>query len=321
MKNLVYLLLGLFLVGGIYSCTNEMKKDSPVPKSVNKKGKQVGPIPSVTEKEQSTPISENGIVPYIIPGQNPGGNRTCDEVEEAWGKGDDYFICGEKIDYEEDEGWLGDFPDGLQVTVDDENKTLSFSMDECISIDGKSYKVGAVIVKGGNGANVYFYENGTLSDAGLGAPGGKFLVSNLTFCFVECDREWTLAVKSWYYDDSYRTYAVSKGTSYFDTGFWCDQLGIHSYPGTSYIEMINYYDGNITVGSVTIEEVNPEGVRSLKITVDLEDDLVLDHTYLYFGELTGITEGPLKPIGCPDYDNWPYQDGTNVNTHVFIIPL
>ena len=52
------------------------------------------------------------------------------------------------------------FLHGLEVTVD--GIYVSFIMEDCILMDGKYYKVGAVIVKGGNAANVYYYPDGTL---------------------------------------------------------------------------------------------------------------------------------------------------------------
>jgi len=317
MKKVIYLLLGIFMVGAVGSCTNEMLDDASLIKSA-KKGKKTVPISTVAEKKASTPISFNDVTPYIIPGENNGGNRTCYEVAMAWDKQEDYFLCGEKIDYE-DGHWLGEFPDGLYVEVDDDHKTLSFSMDECITIEGKKYMVGAVIVKGGRGANVYFYENGTLGDRGLAAPGGKFLVSNLTFCFVECDAKYAIAVKSWFYEDSKYTYVLSEGSSSFDTNIWCDDLGIIYYPGTTEFDLWNH-DYQV-LGNATIEEASTEGVHSLIITVELNDGLTYDHTYLYVGNLAGITEDDLLANGCPNYKEWPFQINSSSGPHVFTIPF
>lgn len=146
-------------------------------------------------------------VPEIIPamdGKNRGGNRTCCDVGYFYGY--DFLECGDKVDYED---FDGGFPDGLVVTVDESAKRLSFYIEGgCLEIGDMSYKVGAVIVKGSNAANVYFYmtegdpgewSGGVTSDANLGSPGGKALVSNLTFCFVPCegdeDPEKIIAVK------------------------------------------------------------------------------------------------------------------------------
>lgn len=319
MKTIIYLLLGIFMVGAIGSCTNEMLDDGSLLKSA-KKGKKAVPISTVAEKEKSTPESENGVTPYIIPGENRGGNRTCSEVAKAWDKEEGYFLCGDKIDYQGDGKWLGEFPGGLYVDVDDELKTLSFSMDECITIEGEKYMVGAVIVKGGNTANVYFYEDGTLSDEGLATPGGKFLVSNLTFCFIECDVEYAIAVKSWYYyGDNDSSFVLSAGNSSFQTNIWCDDLGIIYYPGTSEFDLWNT-DHQI-LGDVTIEEDAPEGIPSLVITVTLDTALSYKQTYLYVGNLAGITEDDLLGNGCPNYKKWPYQEDAQSGPHVFTISL
>ena len=325
LSNVFVVIFLLFVIGACEKEGVEVTPDSPSLQEENASDADL--LKSSTTNvigEESMPVSDNGVTPYIIEGENPGGNRTCDEVEAAWDLEDDYFFCGEKIDYDEDDGsWDGKFPEGLDVTVNAEEKELSFSMEDCITIDGKSYKVGAVIVKGGRGANVYFYEEGTLSDAGLGAPGGKFQVSNVTFCFVGCE-EIVIAVKSFYWldgVDSDLTWALSEGSSVFDKeGTWCDHLGINYYPGTSEFD-IKRWGGDVDAGNVTIEEAHPEGVHSLIITVDLNDGLVFDHTYLYVGSLSGLTEG-LENDECPKYVDWPYQsDESNVNTHEFTIPF
>jgi hypothetical protein len=323
MKHLSYLLISVLLTGAFFSCTDEKYEDDPEPKVENTllKAKKGGKseMTTITEPVSSLPVSDGEIIPYIIPGDNPGGNRTCMEVEEAWELEEGYFLCGEKIDYAGDGMWEGEFPDGLEVTVDDEAKRLSFSMDGCITMDGKSYKVGAVIVKGGPKANVYFYEDGTLSDSNLGAPeNGMFLVSNLTFCFVECEEqaeELVISVKSFYKrEDGTGDFTLSLGEEYpFDTGNWCDDLGINYYPGTSGFGLQD------DVGYVTVEE--DESMDALVITVDLNDGLTLNKTYLFVGTLSDFLAVELSNLNCPIYEGWPYDDQSNQNTHIFIIPF
>ena len=329
MKHVSFLLMIMLLAGGFFSCTMESTEDDPAPKKTSVlKGKKYVKT-EITEKQESTPESENGITPYIIPGDNTGGNRTCAEVEEAWDLEEGYFMCGEKIDYAGDGMWEGEFPDGLEVTVDDEAKRLAFTMDECITIDGKSYKVGAVIVKGGPVANVYYYENGTLGDSNLGAPqDGRFLVSNLTFCFVECEEQQedlTIALKGWYFLEGVGSnlgLALSTGDYPFsEINNWCGLLGIQNYPTTSVFDIQDYPSQNI-IGTVSIEEDYPGGVHSLVVTVDLNNnDLLWDHTYLYVGSLTGLTEGSLLGNGCPSYTGWDFQDESDQNTHIYTIPF
>ena len=41
----------------------------------------------------SEPVSFNGVTPYIIPGANPGGNRTCAEAGYAFFGNATYYQC------------------------------------------------------------------------------------------------------------------------------------------------------------------------------------------------------------------------------------
>jgi hypothetical protein len=125
----------------------------------------------------SGPTSDAGVVPYIIDGANPGGNRTCSEVGQAFHNDQDYFNNStSRIDYENPFFSLP-FPAGLTVDVFG-GKTVSWQ---------STFPIGAVIVKGGNSANVYYYAPQAFSDEDLASPinrGGKVAgLSNLTFCW------------------------------------------------------------------------------------------------------------------------------------------
>lgn len=265
----------------------------------------------------STPTSYNGIVPVIISGANKGGNRSCAEVAQAFGT--TFDLCGEKLDYGE-YGFSGSFPEGLDVTVT--GNYISFNIDGCLEINGSYYKVGAVIVKGSNSANIYYYPDGSTGDSGLAAPGGNRMVSNLTFCFVSCEmpEDVIIAVKAWFFK-SYdfennigtdRDYTLSTGTYIYDYP-WCDLLGINELKASEFPLLGN-------VGTVKIEEGWPGGVHSWIVTVDLKDGMAFDHTSIYVGSLSGLTTGSMDAYGCPAYGNWPYQDATKANTQVFTIP-
>jgi hypothetical protein len=126
----------------------------------------------------SAPVSDGGVTPYIIDGANPGGNRTCAEVGQAFfGDPNYYQYSSERVNYE---GGMFDqsFPAGITVDYDVDEKLLSWS---------STFGIGAVIVKGSNDANVYVYEPQSKGDSGLGAPetlGGPGAdLSNLTFCW------------------------------------------------------------------------------------------------------------------------------------------
>ncbi len=141
----------------------------------------------------STPVSDGGVTPYIIPPEYPGklgsngGNRDCADVAAAFGAS--FIYSSDKVDYENG-AFQGSFPAGLNVTVE-EGKYVSFS--GTVFWKNKTLCVGAVIVKGGNDANVYYYPGGSYGDSGLAAPlnpnGMPAGLSNLTFCFVVCGEQ------------------------------------------------------------------------------------------------------------------------------------
>jgi len=143
----------------------------------------------VVASTPSTPVSDAGVTPAIIDGGNNGGNLTCEEVGSAFGTSFDESIG--QINYNDGEF---EYPWPAELNVLVTNGTyVSFNLEKPLKIDGRCYIVGAVIVKGSNEANVYFYENGAMSDEGLAAPvnpnGNPAGLSNLTFCFYEVDCE------------------------------------------------------------------------------------------------------------------------------------
>lgn len=144
------------------------------------------------EKTTSGPDSDGEVTPVIISGENQGGNRTCEEVGTAFGVTFDLSIG--QLNYE-DGAFDGEWPAELNVVVTN-GKYVSFNLDKPVKIGDACYIVGAVIVKGGAAANVYFYADGTMADQGLAAPPvganqDPAGLSNLTFCFfeVECEEE------------------------------------------------------------------------------------------------------------------------------------
>lgn len=182
MKKLAYLFASLFMVAVIGSCSLMDNLNPDVPE----------------------------VTPNATLGVNMGGNVTCCEVAEEYdvefafssgkrdwnlnelgeyvfGDAEEFESCNEwpvEIEIDPETGW----PVGLEVTVTN-GTFVSFIYESA------NYCVGAVIVKGGPSANVYYYDGGIKSDEGLAAPtfvNAKRKViqpglSNLTFCFVECD--------------------------------------------------------------------------------------------------------------------------------------
>jgi hypothetical protein len=139
--------------------------------------------------------------PIYLDGANNGGNVLCSEAATYFnvsggfeytspdpeGTGGNKYLGGNTFE--------GSFPDGFTITVID-NKFVSWSF-EPVYIDGKKYclKDLVVLVKGGPGANAYFYNEGQTSDSGLISPpvgqGNTPDLSNLKLCYnlEPCDDE------------------------------------------------------------------------------------------------------------------------------------
>ena len=294
MKKTIYLFATLFVITAIVSCSKETTNNDEL--DLLKKAT------IITAPIASQPVSlDEMIKPYIIPGANNGGNRTCAEVATAFGLNPNPFSCGEKINYvyyDEDGDdigyydWDGEFPAWLQVNVADDGKISFEVLYGC-------HKIGAVIVKGSNAANVYYYGlGGSTGDDGLFAPGGK-MVSNLTFCCIPCDEELIIAVKVRYYNGS--VWGSAAGENVFSTG-WCGlgYLGINSFPFTKPLFLEEAYTDNV-IGSVSLIG------GAIKIT--LNSGLPFE-AFIFIGTEEELTDPANLIDGCPDYENdWmPYVD-------------
>jgi len=121
------------------------------------------------EGTASEPVSFNGVTPYIIPGANPGGNRTCAEVGVAYFGNATYYQCwSDKRD-------PGDFGLGFEdISGNDlcDRNVINASNDGTyVDFTAGPDGVGAAIIKGGSeGGNVYVYQPQSLGDSGLAPP-------------------------------------------------------------------------------------------------------------------------------------------------------
>lgn len=276
----------LFLV----SCEKQHpNKDMDIGVNAMKATWEVGP---------NIPISAGNVEPEVIPGENKGGNRTCEEVfrfflDDPELECGDGFLCGDKVDWD-DGGFASDFPDGLTVNVDGIH--ISFSITGCLEMYGEFWKVGAVIVKGTNAANVYWYPNGATSDQGLAAPGNKHMVSNLTFCFVPCDYEEpdkVIGVKI--KDNVAGEYATTS------TGGWYIQCV--PFIETDYLIYRDHYMTD-PVADLIIADVSDPLDGVLDATIIMHDDVTdfsIDEAYVFFGSAGACNT---------DYENFPNQDET-----------
>jgi uncharacterized repeat protein (TIGR01451 family) len=128
----------------------------------------------------SSPTSDGGVVPYISANAEGGGNVSCDVLG--------YELGSDRVNW--NNGFDGPFPDGITVTVTGGIYVAWTS----------SFKIGAVIVKGGPAANVYEYAApGANEDSGLASPpnasDGPAGLSNLTFCYNEQDEDPEIAIE------------------------------------------------------------------------------------------------------------------------------
>lgn len=302
MKKLTYLLAAIVMVAGLGSCEQDESEITL------KKGD--------TGNETTVPGSTQGITPVIIPGSNNGGNVTCAMVAEAFSLPVGYFHCGEKIDYN---GTMfeGEFPDGLMVEVTD-GKYVSFSMEEPLLIDGKYYVVGAVIVKGGNNANVYFYPGGAMSDSGLSSPvnasGKPAGLSNLTFCLVEKLPDLVIGLKTYLATpipgevityNRKTAWAVSDGLGYETNSLFMGYSN-YKYGVVNYIDLIeSLLTGRIgKIGIITARDYWEDEVHYLEVTLTLDSKArVFDNTFLYVGSLKGYNELYFEDFPFNDIDN------------------
>jgi hypothetical protein len=290
MKKMNYFFAALIMVAALVSCEKEQGDVTLL-----KKG-----------DAKSVPVSldsKAGVLPVVIPGANNGGNRTCADVEAAFELPENFLFCWDKIDYSDGE-FMGEFPDGLTVTVTD-GKFVSFKMDDCLKFGDKFYKVGAVIVKGSNEANVYYYKGGIMEDSGLASPvnasGKPAGLSNLSFCFVECEvelPELVIAVKTYFSDGSW---AVSGGLG-IEGNLLHMGYNNYIYEGENNFVLNSALLSGIIgpVGTITARDFWEGNQHYLEVVIDTEDPAIMfGNSYLYVGSLEGYT-GRY-------YENFPFK--------------
>lgn len=122
------------------------------------------------EATLSAPESlDQQIVPYIIPGANPGGNRNCAEVGAAIWHNAAYYQCWSA---KRDPGDFGlGFADISGNPLCDRNTITASNDGTYVEFTAGPDGVGAAILKGGSGGgNVYVYAPQALNDSGLASP-------------------------------------------------------------------------------------------------------------------------------------------------------
>ncbi len=210
-------------------------------------------------------LMSNGDGPLVFPDiyeasdEYRGGNVRCDQLPVTYsGPG------SQRVDYESGE-FQGAFPEGFSVSTD--GTKVSWTFTPFVDEDGIKQCLGgiSVIVKGGNAANVYTYEEGFfddkdfVGDSGLVSPDnasdGPAELSNLTICYnlVPCPDE---EEEPCYKEET----AWADGTRYVNQGNWATYT--EYVPGA---EVTIYAGQTHEVGTATFEEENGE----VKITIAL----------------------------------------------------
>jgi len=277
-----YFFAALIMGAALVSC--EKSQDDP---TLLKKGDAPELPISLTSKAM--------VVPQVIAGTNNGGNRTCADVEAAFELPENFFFCWDKIDYSDGE-FMGEFPEGLTVIVTD-GTFVSFKMDDCLQFGDKFYKVGAVIVKGSNEANVYYYKDGIMEDSGLASPlnssGKPAGLSNLSFCFVECEvklPELVIGLKTYLKGGAW---AVSGGVGTAGNSLFMG-YNTYNYDGENVfvLNSANLTDG-ITgqIGTIKARDFWEGNLHFIEVVIDTEDPAIMfGNSYLYVGSLAGYTD-------------------------------
>jgi hypothetical protein len=312
MKNVTYLFAALVMVAALSSCQQD---DSEI---MLKKANS-------DEYGMSSPISFMGVVPQVIEGANNGGNRTCAEVAEWFET--EFDFCGDRINFTN--GMFDKaFPEGMKVTVTD-GTFVAFEVPDIILIGDKYYKVGAVIVKGSNEANVYWYERGSFGDSKLAAPvnasGKPSGLSNLTFCLIEFVPEFpevVMVMKTYLspVNASYRNWAGTRGEGSDDNSL---KLGYIKYYFKGKQEYPLYFGKwGEEVGKITAFDFLETGEHFLEVKVEITSgEWSFYESYLYAGSADGYDEFLVEIDGIfyTQYKSFPFVDEEHAAVRIFKI--
>lgn len=208
------------------------------------------------KKNDNTPVNHKNasVEPIVVSGANNGGNVTCQEAADAGGLGAYEFTTG-KQDYPFTNN---SFNNEVLVTTDGTNVSWSITPPGGMCVANV-----AVIVKGGNKANVYFYNNGESSDSGLVSPanasGNSAGLSNLTICYNLTDCE--SASCDWNEETAYGGSIEGEGSAWW---FAMDASQSGTYP---------IYAGQQIVSGATVSFDSTTDI----ITIDLGSNMQLQN--------------------------------------------
>lgn len=267
-----------------------------------------------------------------IPKVYPGGNVACSQLgdfslDQTTGRNNYVPLTN---------GFENTWPAGLVVKVD-EGKYVSFAIDGSLIINGKCYKVGAVIVKGSDASNVYDYTDlgGVTGDKNLTTPnnasGGTAGLSNLTFCFVEgeCEPqpELVIALKTimtsveipW-------AYAVSGGQALPNNDIFIGYNYFISDIENTYPLIYGFGSGNDQLGTISAKDYIENNIHYLEVVIDTyNDDWSFVESYLYVGTLDGLKKYqqlyPENGLYYLNYEVFPFFKNDVTGKRIFKIPF
>jgi len=288
MKKIKFLFLSLFIAAALISCDKD-KIDEGFKVTIN-------------------PTLE--LVAVI--GENQGGNIDCDELNDAvvceleWTSG--------RLNYEE-------YPMGSTVgpiTWTTNGTYVSWSSTEPVKI--------AIIVKGGNGANVYFSgceEDCVTQGSGFSAPvnpvnGKPYELSNVTFCYTLCEEEekeceTAFAKKSW----------EPMTFCFLESGF--NRWGWTNGPITDVHAKSTYYlyagaaqcnaDKDKMVGVVEIFYVD----GTARVEFSMYDGYTMSETHLYIGNDMFPKDNNGDDTVAPGLFPYKHENLTGATTDTYVI--
>jgi len=236
-------------------------------------------------------ISPSGNVALIA--ANPGGNVTCEEVAAATGC--TFESTSGRIDYD---GGTGGTYGPITWTTD--GVYVNWTSTVPVKI--------AIIVKGGNGASVYSsgcntdcVTSGTALSAPINPNNGKpYGLSNITFCYTECEEpELVLALKT-----------------IMTEGYWASNSdgpdNIEHVPFVTNVTYVLYRwaESANPVGTLVVGNFDADALLEVKITAT--STLEFLESYLFVG-----LEGDFND----DFTSYPYQVISNPSATEVIFDL
>ena len=240
---------------------------------------------------------------------NNGGNIECEEV------GNSPCSSG-RIDYT---GGTGPWTVG-PITWSTDGTYVTWSSSVPVKI--------AVIVKGGPNASVYKYNDecttgGTMLTAPINPNNGKpYGLSNITFCYSECEQpDLVIALKT-YLLPGENIWAASRGTGSATNSL---NIGYNAYVYNAE-NIYNLYRGTSggDIGSISATDYMENNIHYLEVVIDTDDaDWMFGESFLYVGSAEGY-ENYLIEIDGVDYSqfrNFPFTEDEYSGVRTFKIPF